>query len=909
MPQDLVGRSIAHYRITGRLGQGGMGEVYRARDTKLEREVAIKVLPAALAQDAERLLRFEREAHLLASLNHPHIAAIHGVEDTDGTKALVLELVEGPTLQDRIAIGPVPIDEALPIARQIAEALEAAHEQGIVHRDLKPANVKVRADGAVKVLDFGLAKAMEVGATAAGGPGTSSTLMNSPTQTAAHATEHGRILGTAAYMSPEQARGKAVDRRADIWAFGVVLFEMLTGRYCFAGDEVSDVLAAVLRQEIDWSALPPTTPARLRRLLERCLERDPRQRLRDIGEARVEIGRIESGEPESASDLASVAPTGIDGARRGRERFLWIALGVASVLVVLLGLRGWTLGGSSAAARHPVRLAFVPPDGVTADEGSFDAAVISPDGRQVVFTGRAAGQQRRLWVRSLDRMEARALPDTDEAIEPFWSPDSRSVGFGAAGKLKRVDLAGGNAQTLADAGRLAGGAWNREGVIVYSPDYNSALYRISAKGGERQLLRRQDPAKGEFGFNNPEFFPDGRRYYFRVGNASGGPFRYLAGALDSEEVATLVDEVTIALFAPPHWLLIVKNEALSAQRLDPETLVPQGEPILLAGGLETGTGFNASRHSVSDNGVLVLRQPRGHVYQLVWFDRSGRRLGTVGAVSEIAGTPETLKLSPDGKRVAVTRADPITRNQDIWAIDLERGSETRLTTDPGFDQLPVWAPDSRTVYFTRRGLRRVSATGGGEERLTDGTHFAKDVSPDGKFLIFNFRGETTRADIWALALEGGVKPLPLSEDPFNEFEPRVSPDGRWLVHSSEITGRDEIYVRPISADWKLGEATRVSTNGGIHPRWRRDGKELFYVSAPATLLDGRMMAVPVRTSGTVFEAGAPVELFRVSMFPNIISGDYDVSADGESFLVGTVEGVVSASSVTLVLDWNAELGQ
>jgi Tol biopolymer transport system component len=900
------GSRLGPYEVGDKLGEGGMGEVWRATDTRLRRQVAIKVLPAAFTEDRERLARFEREAQLLAQLQHPNVASIYGLEESGGVRALVMELVEGPTLAEKLAQGALPVEDALAIARQVAEALEAAHEKGIVHRDLKPQNIKAGIDGTVKVLDFGLAKAMESGAGAAG-PAGSPTLMNSPTLTAAHATELGVILGTAAYMSPEQARGKAVDRRADIWAFGVVLYEMLAGRRCFEGGEVSDVLAAVLRQEVDWSALPQATPPRLRRLLERCLDRDPRQRLRDIGEARIEIGRIESGAADGAS---GVSPSRTDVAKSRRERVAWIALVGVSLLAAVLGFRGWTNRGAAEEARHPVRLAFLPPDGVLADEGAYDAAVISPDGRQLVFTGRSAGGKRRLWVRSLDSLEARALPDTDEAIEPFWSADGRSIGFGAGGKLKRVDLAGGNAGVIADAPRLTGGAWSDDGVIVYSPDYNNALYRVPATGGERKLLHRPDPAKGEIAYYSPGFLPDGRRYYFRVQPTGGGASRYLVGALDSEALEPLVDDVSTAVFALPHWLLFARNEALFAQRLDPASLAARGEPVLLAGGLLTGTGFGSSRYSVSDNGVLVLKQPRGHRYQLAWYGRDGRRLGTVGAPVENEINFQTPKLSPDGRYAVVQRGGSASRNQDIWAIDLERGSETRLTTDPGFDQVPLFSPDSRTVYFSRRGLLRVSTSGGGEERLTTGVQFAKDVSPDGKFLIFGQRGETTRSDIWALPLDvrdGKREPFPLLEAPFSEYEPRVSPDGRWLAYNSDVTGRDEIYVRPISADWKLGEATQVSTRGGLHPCWRRDGRELFYVSAPATLLEGRIMAVPVRSNVSTFEAGAPVELFQVAMFPNALTAEYDVSADGERFLVGVVEGVTSPSSVSLVLDWDAEL--
>ena len=902
------GTRLGGYEITAKLGEGGMGEVYRATDTKLRREVAIKVLPAAFTEDPERLARFEREAQLLAQLHHPNIASIFGLEESEGVRALVMELVEGPTLADRLAQGALPLDESLSIAKQIAEALEEAHDKGIVHRDLKPQNIKASIEGKVKVLDFGLAKAMDPAAAAgsvavSGDLLRSPTLMNSPTLTAVHGTQLGVILGTAAYMAPEQARGGAVDKRADIWAFGVVLYEMLVGRSPFAAKTVSDTLAGVLRGEIDFDRLPPETPVALRRLLRRCLERNPKERLRDIGEARIELALFADGRgAEAVASPSSPAPRGV----RTRELAAWTALAVASVAALFFALRG-SGSGEETAPRRPVRLAFVPPDGVTADEGAYDVAVVSPDGRHLVFTGRATGERRRLWVRSFDALEARALPGTEDAIEPFWSPDSRALAFGAGGKLKRVDLVGGGAQAIGDAPRLTGGAWGRDGTIVYSPDFNASLYRLPATGGARTLLRRPDPAAGELGLNNPALLPDGR-FAFRV-NLVGGRWSYRVAAPDSASASTLIEDVTQARLASPDWLLYTRNEALYAQRLDPLSLAPRGEPILLATGQRSGATFNSSAISVSDNGVLVLRAPRGYRYRLLWIGRDGRRLSAAGeARVVVAGNPEGPRLSPDGRQLLVQRFDPATRNQDIWTIDLGRGSELRLTTDPAYDQLPLWSPDGESVYFSRAGgVYRLPARGGSEERILDGTFFTRDVAPDGSHLILGHRGETTSADLWALALAGQAEPFPLLTDPFSELEARLSPDGRWLAYNSDLSGRDEVYVRPISADWKLGTATRISVGGGLHPRWRRDGLELFFVSAPASLLEATMMSVPVRAEGERFLAGAPVALFPVAIFPNAPSTEYDVSADGSRFLVGTVEGPTSASAVTVVFDWNAGL--
>ena len=470
---DILGR----YRVQGKLGEGGMGEVYRARDARLDRDVAIKVLPELLASDAERVARFEREAKTLAALNHPNIAHIYQIEHAGTSLALVMELVEGEDLSQRISRGPVPVDEALAIARQTADALEAAHEQGIIHRDLKPANIKVRPDGTVKVLDFGLAKAMDP--IDAGRPDQSPTLT-------ARATQMGTILGTAAYMAPEQARGKPVDKRADIWAFGVVLYEMLTGTRAFGGEDTSDVLAAVLRQEIDWKSLPAETPPRLRRLLERCLERDARTRLRDIGEARVEIAKIESGD---TGGFAGGAPSAAISADAWRNRLGWITSAVLAMALVSAGWMLWTdRNRNSSPPARPVRLVFDPPANLSFDGGLADSIAVSPDGRSLVFTGRSPDGQRQLWTQALDSGETKALPGTEDPLMPFWSPDGRSIGFGSKGKLRRVDLAGGRPQVIANAPRLNGGAWNRDGTILFVPDFNSGVAQVSANGGDVKTI-------------------------------------------------------------------------------------------------------------------------------------------------------------------------------------------------------------------------------------------------------------------------------------------------------------------------------------------------------------------------------------------------------------------------------------
>jgi serine/threonine protein kinase/Tol biopolymer transport system component len=895
----IAGTRLGVYEVTAPIGSGGMGQVYRATDTRLKRQVAIKILPAAVAADRDRLSRFQREAEVLASLNHPHIAGIYGLEESGGVTALVMELVEGDDLSQRIARGAIPIDEALAIARQIAEALEAAHEQGIIHRDLKPANIKVRADGTVKVLDFGLAKAAATGG--AGQAGAAGSLSMSPTITTPAMTEAGMILGTAAYMSPEQARGKAVDKRADIWAFGVVLLEMLTGERVFRGEDVSETLASILKDAPALDALPAGAPPRLRRLIERCLERDVKQRLRDIGEARVEIAKIQSGAPEPAIGSAHASP------RRSTGTVVaWSIAGIAVAAAVAIGLLR-PVSPSTDAARV-VRLPFMPPGDVAGSDLAF--TVVSPDGQKLVFSGRSSSDGRRmLWVRALDSLEAKPLPDTDEGIEPFWSPDSRSVAFGAQGKLKRVDLAGGRAQTLTDAGRLNGGAWSPSGVIVFSPDYNMPLYRVAAMGGERVPVT--PPGTNA---RYPAFLPDGRHFLYYASATGGGAAVALStyvGSIDSMEVRRLLSDAP-AVYARPDRLLYNHNGMLVAQAFDAERLEFRGEPQAVAAGPAAANAALGGRFSVSDNGTLVVQDPPMFDYQLTWFDRAGKKVGTLGSVFRSAA-PQLPRLSPDGRRLVVQRFD---RRQELWIGDVARSTFDRFTTV--FAQLAFWSPDGRSVICNTtfkglQGIYQLPLGGGDEQLLLKGTIFPSSETADGKWLFYAQTGERTRTDLWALPLsgvaapDGSRQPHPVVNSEFDEQQPQVSPDGRWLAYMSDVTGRFEVYVRPLTADARVGEATRVSISGGIQPGWGRNGRELFYINASRGTSVAEMMVVPVQADGKTFESGAAVSLFKVPMAPTqLIGRDYDVSPDGQRFLVGTLVAA-PATPVTIVINWPASL--
>src|SRR5580693_4440952 len=571
------GTKLGPYEIISPLGAGGMGEVYRARDSKLGRDVALKVISEQFANDAERMARFEREAKVLASLNHPNIAHIYGLEDSGGVRALVMEVVEGQTLAERIARGPIPLEETLSIAKQMAEALEYAHERGIVHRDLKPANVKITPDGAVKVLDFGLAKAIEETSAA-------EDISNSPTLSMG-ATRAGVILGTAAYMSPEQAKGKSADRRADIWSFGVVLYDMLSGKQMYGGETAPETLAHVITKDPSWENLPSATPTAIRNLLERCLTKDPKARLQAIGEARIIIERYLANPASSTSSIeriAAVQPT-------SRRVLPWTVSALALVIAMVCAWAPWR---QAREEMHAARLAFVPPPDSLFDDSQADTVVVSPDGEKLAFTARSAQGKSQLWVRALDSIDAQMLPGTEGAIEPFWSPDSKSIAFGAKGKLKRVDLSHGTAQTLCDAARLTGGSWSPKGIIIFGPDYRSALFQVPANGGDVKAATVRDSEHGDAQHSHPFFLPDGNHFLFRI-NINPDPKGVWIGSLDSPVLNQLLPDNTIAAYAPPGWLLYVRNEVLVAQEFDAGSMKLKGEThplVTKAAGLTGGAG-------------------------------------------------------------------------------------------------------------------------------------------------------------------------------------------------------------------------------------------------------------------------------------------------------------------------------
>ena len=890
------GTRLGVYEVTGQIGAGGMGEVYRATDSNLKRSVAIKVLPAAVASDADRLARFQREAEVLAALNHPNIGAIYGLEKTPDFTALVLELVEGEDLSQRIARGAIPIEEALPIARQIAEALEAAHEQGIIHRDLKPANVKVRPDGTVKVLDFGLAKAMEPG-SGIGGPG-SAHLANSPTITTPAMTQMGMILGTAAYMSPEQAKGKSCDKRADIWAFGVVVYEMLTGRRLFAAEDVSETLAAVLTRTVDLTALPAATPPRVQRLLARCLDRDPRMRLRDIGEARVEIDKAIAGASDGAA--GSAPPTNPESRTTNPVRALaWIA--VAALVILALAIPAALYFRRAAPERNLTRLELATPP--TSDPISM---ALSSDGRQIAFVA-ASDAGSKLWVRRFDQAAATALPGTDGARYPFWAPDGRAIGFFADGKVKRVDLSGGAPQALADASAGRGGTWSAAGVILFSPTANSGMVRIQDTGGTPVAVTALKA--GENSHRWPQFLPDGHHFLFRMAVGRTETRGAYIGSLDGGTPTRVLQDETAAVFAPPDLLLVVRQGVLMALRFDPARAVVSGDPVAIAQNVGADTTIERAAFTVSATGVLAHRPGGGQRRQLVWMDRAGRTVGTVGGPDD-AGLANPA-LAADGQRVGVARN--VQGNADVWLLDA-RGVLSRFTFDSSLDSTPVWSGDGRRLVFrsNRNGaydLFEKAANGAADEQpllVTPENKAPQDFSPDGRTLLYTVLTQKTGTDLWALPLDGDKKPFPVLQSAFDEMDAQFSPDGHWIAYESNQSGRSEIFVRPFPqsrGQWQ------VSTAGGTQPRWRADGKELYYVAR-----DGHLMATPIAPSadGQALTPGAPVSLFamRLASGANVTVGTYSgrpqyaVARDGR-FLVNLAVDNEATPPIAIVLNWDA----
>lgn len=875
------GTRVGPYEVTGPIGAGGMGEVYRATDSRLRREVAIKTLPAAFAGDPNRLARFQREAQALAALNNPNIAAIYGVEESAGVTALVMEYVDGPTLADRIAQGPIPLSEALPIARQIGAALEAAHDKGIIHRDLKPANIKVTAEGQVKVLDFGLAKAMDTEATSASASATA--LANSPTLTL-ESTRAGVILGTAAYMSPEQARGKTVDKRADIWAFGVVFFEMLTGRGAFEGETVSDTLAGVLRADVDWKLLPADTPPAVRRLLERCLEKDPKRRLRDIGDAWMEI---------DAPAPAAIAVT--PAAPAGTSRAGW-----------------WAFAGAALIAIGAVAFAFLhkPPQPlrpVLRSTFSTDQPIagvsLSSDGSKMAFM-EVHGATFTLAVRMLDQLAAKDMPEAGVAVLPVFSPDGQWIAFigvnGTSAKVEKIPATGGAPVTLCPySGNGLGLAWSPDGNLYWGGA--KGLMRVSSAGGTPQEITKPDAGKHETMHGWPFMMPGNHALLFTIETDAGGEVAVLD--LTKQTTRVLVQNGTSARYADGH-LIYYRSNTLFAVPFDAGRMAVTGSEVPVVDHVST-VNQDGADYTISNDGLLMYVPGTGSLgggkTVLNWADRAGH-LTPMGE-PQIWGAG---RLSPDMKRVANSMRMNNTRvndTDDIWTYDIGRRTPTRLTF-MGSAYNPIWTRDGRWITFEatqdgKPGLFRVAADGSGKPELllpTASAAVPNSWTPDGKTLVFTQRGDDHNTHLWAVAIPGG-KPVRLHDSAAPESNGEVSPDGHWLAYESQESGASDVYVQPFPA---AGAKTRISTDGGSVPRWAYDGKELFFWKMQG---EPQLFSVDVQT-GTDFHAGVPQPLFD-----SLAGTTWDVAADGKRFLVETPIVATGAHNAIAVDNWFQELNR
>jgi Tol biopolymer transport system component len=891
-----IGTLLGSHEILSAIGKGGMGEVWRARDRKLGREVAIKTLPAGLATDEDRLARFEREARLLASLNHPNIGSIYGLEESGGERFLVLELVEGETLAQTLKRGPLPAEEAVKLGLQIAGAVEAAHEKGIIHRDLKPGNIMLTAgNGQVKVLDFGLAK-LDTGGP---GGGSDASLSQSPTLSALP-TRAGVLLGTAAYMSPEQVKGQVADKRSDVWAFGCVLYEMLTGARAFEGEDLSDTLAAVLRAEPDGTRYPAGVPVTLRTIVAGCLRKDRNTRIPDIAVVRYLLG-----------EAANAAPPGPIIDRPPRTAWVpWMAaaLAFAALLVagVLVIVPHWR-----EPAPKATQFVVLPPEETTA----LGAVAVSPDGRSVVFVATAGGANR-LFLRPIESAAMRVLPGTEGASYPFWSPDSQFIAFFADGKLKKLSaIAGDPPQTICDAAAGAGGTWGASDVIVFAPTGGSALHRVPAAGGKSTPVTTLDAARKEASHRFPSFLPDGRHFIFGAGTSiypeydADRSFDVYIASIDSSNPLPLIKGVSNVLYAEPGYVLFLRDKALMVQRFNPKNFGTAGEAFPVTEDIEPNVdGYGA--FSVSATGTIVYRHGVSRA-DLVWFDRRGTRMNTVKAP---LGSDQ-FDLSPNEQWLAVRARSPQGSLKDIWLVDLMRNTYSRFTDTPADHGFPTWSPDGTRLAYVSSNAdqtetsiyeKDVSGNRGASQLLTLQNPFGRPVylyswsrDKDSRFLVYQVVAEKTAADLWALPLDGDRKPFPVVQLKDAQYHGSLSSDGRWLAYTSLESGREEVWVQDFP---KFTHRVLVSTEDGRQPQWKGDSRELYYLTQ-----SGKLMAVPIR-AGPQFEAGVPQELFQIRTPRTPVARRYfQPTRDGQRFLVHTRADDNAVQPFIVTMNWTAEL--
>ncbi|HEV8366620.1 MAG TPA: protein kinase [Pyrinomonadaceae bacterium] len=892
--------TIGQYTIVSKIGEGGMGEVYRARDGRLDRNVAIKILPANFATDADRLNRFEQEARATSALNHPNILTVYDIGTHDGSPYFVAELLEGEELRDRLDRGSIPLRKVIEYAQQIVSGLEAAHGKGIVHRDLKPENLFITEDERVKILDFGIAKLSESGGTATGSEDATRKALTNP----------GVVMGTVGYMSPEQVRGAKSDQRSDIFSFGAILHEMITGRRAFRRDTIAETMTAILKEEpVDFSATIPSINPALERIVQRCLEKKPERRFHTAHDLGFALESLSTPTTSSGSTVSTIA-TAESGTESSvwRARIPWIALAAATLIAIgalAIAYSAFNAFRSrSSAELQTVRLNIIHGQRTTA----FGQFAVSPDGRSVVISTLNAGRGQ-LWLRSLDALSARPLPNTQGAQGfPFWSPDSRAIAFGVAGKLKKIDLADGRVTTICDMPtgdrRGFGGTWNREGAILVF--VAGSILRVPATGGEPTGIPDVNIVAASGAMARwPTFLPDGNHFLYLVTTPQQASSEVFVASLDGKDIRRLLTANSNAMYASSPtgegYLMFARGEALLAQAFDPKTLTISGEPKRVAD--QIGVNSNSRGFfSFSDNGILVYDQfTESESRQLTWFDREAKEVETLGETANI----NLVRLSPDQKRAAVAKRDPGMGFLDLWVVDA-RGAASRITSGPSDTSDFVWSPDNNYLAWgssrdQRHTIVRKLASGAGQEEVlleADRPVLPTDWSPDGKFILYNRNDPMTRNDIWVLPLEGDRKPFAFFQSPAADSSAVFSPDGRWVAYQSGESSIPEIYVQtfPASGDKKL-----VSTKGGLRPRWRGDGKELFYITP-----EGKMMAVEIK-AGATFEPGVPNLLFDVATARTLPTTPYDVATDGRRFLFISGQLDAGQASLAVVLNWISDL--
>ena len=886
------GTRLGPYEIVAPIGAGGMGEVYKARDTRLERTVAVKVLPAHLSASADVRQRFEREAKTISSLSHPHICALYDVGNQDGIEFLVMEYLEGETFSDRLVKGPLAFDQVLRYGLEIADALDKAHRQGIVHRDLKPGNVMITKSG-VKLLDFGLAKAVAPTAARSG-----ASLTALPTQAGRDLTAEGTILGTFQYMAPEQLEGRDADARTDIFAFGAVLYEMATGKKAFAGRSQASLISSIMTSEpAPASTVVPTAPAAFDRVVRTCLAKDPDDRWQTAHDIAVQLRWIQ----ESGS---AISPAPAITRRRTVGRVLpWI---VAALAIVGLGALLVRDRLRPAAALPVTRFSILPPEKTIftpPGELSSSQFALSPDGRSIVFVANSNNGRPLLWVRSFDSFAAVPLNGTEEALHPFWSPDGRSIGFFTPTALKRVEVAKGAPQKLCDAAAGRGGAWNGAGVILFTHSANTPIFRVPETGGDPVAATVLDAARGEDRHRFPVFLPDGKRFLYWARAPRTDYTGVYVASLDSPNGRLVVKAQAMGLYAAGR-LLTVQQGTLVSFPFDEKAARVTGPPTRIAETIPTGNPPGYAPFSVAGREALAFSLPVAKSRQLVWFDRSGRKVGTVGE----AGDYSTPRLSPDGKKLAVAIREQSKSDTDLWLFDFSRQTWSRFTFDPAAERAPLWSPDGTRILYTVGGITNVlelyekPASGSGEPRLAVGSPFDKfpsDWSRDGRFIVYHSLGGKTFWDIFVAPVDGG-KPFPFLATKAIEVQGQISPDGRWMAYASDESGRLEVYVTRFPD--KHGH-WQISSNGGTQPSWRADGKEIFYLGP-----DQALMSVGVQ-AGDSFESGAPTILFRAS-FPMLVPAywaNYSATPDGQRFLVSELVSETASTPINVTLNWTAEL--